>query len=191
MGLKSIFDGLYVDQLIRKDERGAFVIYPHGLLGRGYVLPAEKEPAVRQRLRTVMLGSIIVSVAFAMFISRVIAPTNDVGALGWGIIAALGAILLAGIITFQRRLAVGLEPVPGPRPSLREWMRRGRQSRPIWTYWFCVVCGALLGLISAAAIGVGIADGDALVIGSSVFLLLVSALAAWDGVRGLSERRGA
>jgi hypothetical protein len=40
MGLKSIFDGLYVNQLIQKNERDETIIYPHGMMGRGYVLPS-------------------------------------------------------------------------------------------------------------------------------------------------------
>ncbi|CAN0467369.1 unnamed protein product, partial [Phaeothamnion confervicola] len=38
MNLIRIFDGLYVDQLFQKNERGEAIYYPFGLMGRGYLL---------------------------------------------------------------------------------------------------------------------------------------------------------
>lgn len=187
MGLRSIFDGLYIDQLIRKDERGAFVIYPHGMMGRGYTLPAEQEPVIRQRLRTLMLVSLIVGISFGMVFLRV-TDKGVVTALGWVVIAGLGALLLAGIVYWQSRLAIGLEPLPGPRISTGEWLRRGRHSRPAWTLWFSAILGGIMTVASTAALIVGVTDHDGLVMASGLFLLIVSVLAGVDGVLGLIER---
>lgn len=191
MGLRSIFDGIYVDQLIQKNDQGDFTVYPYGIMGRGYALPADREPRMRQRVRTLMLVSIVAGVMFAMAISRIAGAQNAVSPLGWAAIVAIVAALFASLIYYQRRLAHGLQPAPGPRPSVGEWLRRGRQSRPTWTYWFGVVVGLFLGLLSVLAIGVGAADGDALVIACSIFLLAISILAIWDGLLGLKDRRSA
>lgn len=189
MGLRSIFDGIYVDQLIQKNDQGDFTVYPYGIMGRGYVLPADREPHMRQRLRRLMLVSVVAGVVFAMAISRIAGLENAVSPLGWAAIIAIGAALFASLIYYQRRLARGLQHAPGPRPSVGEWLRRGRQSRPTWTYRFGVVAGLFLGLLSVLALGVGAVDGDALVIACSVFLLAISILAIWDGLLGLKDRR--
>ncbi|MEI9898816.1 MAG: hypothetical protein WDN31_00340 [Hyphomicrobium sp.] len=191
MGLKSIIDGLYVDQLIQKNDNGSFVIYPHGMLGRGYLLPADREPQMRQRVRTMMLVSVIMSVTFAIVISRLADQQHAVSPLGWAINAGIGALLLAGIVLYQRRLAAGLRPAAGPRPSVGEWLRRGRRSRPAWTCWFSTILGAFMALLSALAIGVGIGGTDILVTVSGIIMLAVSVFAAWDGILGLKERRSA
>ena len=187
MGLRSIFDGLYIDQLIRKDESGAFVIYPHGMLGRGYTLPAEQEPAMRLRLRWLMLASLIVGISFSSLLAR-ITDNGAVTALGWVVIAGLGALLLSAIVFWQSRLASGLEPVGGPRMSTGEWLRRGRQSRPAWTLWFSAILGGIMTVASTAALIVGVTDHDGLVMVSGLFLLIISAVAGVDGVLGLIER---
>jgi hypothetical protein len=188
MGLKSIFDGIYVDQLIQKNERGEFVIYPSGLLGRGYLLPAEREASMRQRLRVVMFVSIIIGTSFGMFLVRVTQSENSVSPLGWGVIAVIGAVVLGAIFYFQSRLAIGLEPVAGPRLSRIEWLRRGRRARPTWTYWFSIIVGLLMTFASVAALIVGVTEGGPIVVVSGLFMLVISVLAAVDGALGLIER---
>ena len=129
MGLIGIFDGLYVDQLIQKNDRGEFVLYPHGLMGRGYLLPAEREPAIRQRLRLTMLLSLIVGTMYGLFALRVVESNQVVSLFGWMLVIAIAVLLVGGIIFYQSRLADGLEQVSGPRPSTGEWLRRGRAGR--------------------------------------------------------------
>ncbi len=191
MGLKSIFDGIYVDQLIQKNERGEFVIYPYGIMGGGYVLPAEREPAMRRRMRLTMLVALILGTTLGVLLMRVVQSENAVSPFAWLALVGIGAPLLFAMIYHQRRLAVGLEPAAGPRPSAREWLRGGRRARPSWTYWFSTIVGLLLALLSMGAIGVGIADGDGVVIASGIFLLAISVFSAWDGLLGLNERRRA
>jgi hypothetical protein len=188
MGLKSIFDGLYIDQLIQKNEQGEFILYPNGLMGRGYLLPADREPAIRQRLRLTMLLSLIVGTMYGLFALRVVESGHVDSLLGWLLVIAIAVLLVGGILFYQSRLADGLEPVPGKQPTTGEWLRRGRQARPTWTYWFSAIAGALLLLMSVAAIAVGMSDNDYFIVGCGVFLVLVSVLGAWDGVLGLKER---
>lgn len=189
MGLKSIFDALYVDQLIQKSDDGRFTLYPHGMMGGGYQLPAEREPAMRQRVRATMIVSLIVGIAFGMFYVRVAEQGSAISLLAYLGAIGMGVLAFAGLILYQRRLAKGLEPVAGPKPSAGEWLRRGRRSRPAWTYRFCIILGTLMAVMSIAALGVGFSDSDMLVIGSGIFLLAISVFAAWDGVLGLRERR--
>jgi hypothetical protein len=188
MGLKSIFDGLYIDQLIQKNEQGEFILYPHGLMGRGYLLPADREPAIRQRLRLTMLLSLMVGTMYGLFALRVVESGHVASLLGWLLVIAIAVLLVGGILFYQSRLADGLEPVPGKQPTTGEWLRRGRQARPAWTYWFSAIAGVLLLLMSVAAIAVGMSDNDYIIVGCGVFLVLVSVLGAWDGVLGLKER---
>jgi hypothetical protein len=184
MGLKSIFDGLYVNQLIQKNERDETIIYPHGMMGRGYVLPAEREAQVRDRLRLTMLVALVIGIGFGMTVMRMLDAEPDVSPLIWGAISASAVLLFSGLIYYQSRLVTGLQPVVGPRPSLREWLRRGRQARPAWTYWFSLVAGVILLTAAAAAIASGT---GVLVLASGVFLLLIGGLGAVDGVLGLKE----
>jgi hypothetical protein len=187
MGLKTVFDGIYVDQLIHKNERGEFVIYPYGMMGGGYVLPADREPSVRRRLRLLMLSPFVLLIVFVSLLGE---AGTGITALTWAAVAGIGVLMLSVLIYFQRRLAAGLQPVDGPRPTARQWLHGARRSRPTWTHWFSVIAGLILGLLSVAAIGAGFADGDLLLIASGVFLLAISVLAACDGLLGLKEHRG-
>ena len=56
-GLTGIFDDIYVKQLFQKNERGETVFYPFGLIGRGYLLPKEREADVRQATVPACRGS--------------------------------------------------------------------------------------------------------------------------------------
>lgn len=189
MGLRSVFDALYVDQLIQKSDDGRFILYPHGMLGSGYLLPADREPAMRRRVRVTMLVALAVGIGLGMFLVRLAEQGGAVSPLGHATSIGLAVLAFAGLILYQRRLAAGLEPVAGPKPSAGEWLARGRRSRPAWTYRFAVILGSLMGVLSVAALGVGASDGDALVIGSAVLMLAISIFAAWDGLLGLKERR--
>lgn len=188
MGLKSIFDGLYVDQLIQKNERGEFIVYPSGMIGRGYRLPPEHESTIRQRLRMLMLISLIAGTSFGIFLLRIVQSPSPMSPLGWVLIAGLAVLLFGAIFYAQSRLTAGLEPVAGPRPSPRQWLRGARAMRPAWTYWLCVIGGGLLALAAIAAIVVGITDGDWLVTASGAFLLAISVLCGVDGVLALRQR---
>jgi hypothetical protein len=191
MGLKSVFDALYVDQLIQKSDDGRFTLYPHGMMGRGYQLPADAEPAMRGRVRTMMIVALFIGIAFGMFYVRVAEQGSALSLLAHLSAIGVGVLGFAGLIFYQRRLARGLEPAGERKPSAAEFLRGGRRTRPAWTYRFCIFLGSLLALMSIAALGVGASDGDVLVIVSGLVMLGVSVFAAWDGVLGLRERRAA
>jgi hypothetical protein len=145
MGLKSIFDGLYVNQLIQKNERDETIIYPHGMIGRGYVLPAEREAQVRDRLRLTMLVALVIGIGFGMTVMRMLDAEPDVSPLIWGAISASAVLLFSSLIYSQSRLATGLQPVAGParrfangcaggaKPGLRG--RTGSASLPACFCW--------------------------------------------------------
>ena len=187
MGMKSVFDGLYVDQLIQKNERGELIVYPNGMMGRGYLLPAEREAAVRLRMRMLMLFSLVIGISFALFVQRVMDSGQVVSLIGWTTLGGIGALLMGAIMYFQSQLKAGLEPVPGPRPSAGEWFRRGRQARATWTYWVSAALGASTLLLGIAGVAMAI-SGDLSAVAGAGFLLLVGALLTWDGVLGLIER---
>jgi hypothetical protein len=160
------------------------------MMGGGYVLPADREPSVRRRLRQLMLAPFVLLIVCVLVVPRLGVPGVGITALYWTAVAGIGVLMLSVLIYFQRRLAAGLQPVDGPRPTARQWLRGGRRSRPIWTHWFSVVSGLILAVLSVAAIGAGFADGDLVVIACGVFLLAISVLAACDGVLGLRQHGG-
>lgn len=186
MGFMRIFDGLYVDQLFQKNERGEIVFYPSGLLGRGYLLPAEREARMRQSMRRLMGFSLATGIGFAAVGFRVAAGSgfDPLTVLA----VAVAFVLLLGLISIlQLRLAHNLKPVAERVPT-REWLRRGRQARQAWTYGASVGLGVLLLLLAGSGLALGVWDGGLLAIGGGAFLLVVGALLTWDGVMGLIER---
>ena len=185
--MQKIFDGLYGDQLFHKNERGETIFYPFGLMGRGYLLPAERETAIRGSMRRLTLVSLVGGISLALLATRIL-NSSGMESSSWLICGAAFALLLAAVIYFQKRMIVGLEPAPGPRPSVGEWLRRGRQARARWTYWACVVLGVLCLAMAGFSLALGVADGGLAGIASGAFMLLVGALLTWDGVVGLIER---
>lgn len=185
MGLTRIFDGLYVDQMFQKNERGEVIFYPSGLMGHGYLLPAEREAAMRQSMRRLMAFSLAGGIGFAIVAMRFLSASFD----PLTVLASGGAfVVLLGLITIlQRRLAHNLKPV-AERVSVREWLRRGRQARQPWTYGASVILGLLTLLLAGAGFALGLWEGDPLTIAGGLFLLAVGTLLTWDGVMGLIER---
>jgi len=191
MGLKSIFDAVYIDSLIQQDDSGQTIIYPHGMLGRGYIVPAEREPILRRRLRMVMAVALVIGISLGMLLLHAIDAKGAVGPRGWAALSVMALLLFAGLRYVQGRLARGLEPLASARVSRSEWLRRARRARPVWTYWLSIAAGALMGIASVAAIALGISDGDKLVAVSGIVMIGISVFAAWDGWKGVKERRAA
>jgi hypothetical protein len=187
-GVVRIFDGLYVDQLFQKNERGETVFYPHGLLGRGYLLPAAREAGIRQRMRLIMLMALAIGISFGFWAVRIIGEAGTLPLTGW-LVAGGGFVLLLGLLALsQSRLAAGLEPVSTPPPSMREFLRRGRLARASWTYWVCILLGLVSLLLAGAGFALGLAEDGLMGFASGAFFLLVGAMLTWDGVLGLIER---
>lgn len=186
MGVRRVFDGLYVDQLFQKNDRGEIVFYPSGLMGRGYLLPAHREAEMRTSTRRLMIFSLASGIGFVLIASRLItASAFDPMTV---LLFCAGFLLLLGLVSvLQLRLAHNLAPA-GERLPAREWLRRGRQARPSWTYGASVVLGLLTLLLASAGIVLGYSDGDRYAIAGGLFLLVVGALLAWDGVLGMIER---
>ncbi len=190
MGLKSIFDGLYVDQLIQKNDRGEAVMYPHGLAGRGYVLPPERIEAMRGKLRNLMLVSLATGLFGAIAFIPILTNGGHVPVLTW--VGAVGVILaFAVVIYMQRHLADGLQANATARPSIGAFLRNARMARPLWSLWSEVVFGAIVIVPSSRDLFSAVHAADSIAIGQSVFMLLVGGLILWDGARGVMQRRNA
>ncbi|MFA5901011.1 MAG: hypothetical protein WC829_18075 [Hyphomicrobium sp.] len=187
MGLKSIFDGLYVDQLIHKSDSGNFVVYPRGMMGPGYALPAARESTMRQRLRRLMLLSLVGGTSFAIFVLRAMQPEHALSSLGWALVSGLAVMLFGAIIYAQAQLTAGLERLPGPGPSVGARLRSARAARPTWTYWFSTVTGVIMIVAAVASVVLGLADKDMQTAASGVVLLCLGGLLATDGILGLAE----
>lgn len=191
MGIMRIFDGLYVDQLFQKNELGETVFYPHGLMGRGYRVPADRESSIRGTMRILMVIALAVGIGFGILALRIIEQPGAITPMGWVIGGGAFILFLVLITTLQSRLATGLEPVSEPRPSAGTWLKRGRQARARWTHWACIGLGVFSLLLAGAGFAFGLAEEGLLGFLSGVFFLTVGALLTWDGVMGLIERREA
>ncbi|MEI9899470.1 MAG: hypothetical protein WDN31_04275 [Hyphomicrobium sp.] len=171
----------YVDQVVQTNEQGEIIVYPYGLFGRGYLLPAGEEQTFRDRLSKATYQSLTMASAFGL----PVAYATRVGYISWPVQAAIWSAILAGILYSQWQLAAGLQPAPNQVP-IGERLRRARQARPPWTYWYTIGFGLFL-----VPLGVGtaaIANGNWLVIPGSVMMMVLGVYGVIDGVLGLIER---
>lgn len=188
MGVTRIFDGFYVNHLFQKNELGEMVFYPFGLMGRGYLLPPEREESVRRSMRLLMLVSLVIGIVFGLLALGIAGSADMIPPVGYLIAGGAFLMMLGAIVYFQMRLARGLVTAPGPRPPAGEWLKRARRSRPPWTYWASVVGGVLTLLLGAAGAAFGAGDGDILGIAGGAFLFIAGGFLTWDGLMGLIER---
>ncbi len=188
MGLRSVFDGLYVNQLFQRNEQGETLFYPFGLMGRGYLLPREREEGVRQSMRRLMVASLVVGLVFGLLAVRVVEAAGTVQPVSWLISGTAFLLLLGSIVYFQARLTHGLVAATGSRPQAGEWLKRARRSRPSWTYWASVVSGVLTLLLGAAGTAFSANDGDIIGIAGGAFLFIAGGFLTWDGLKGLIDR---
>lgn len=186
--MSNIFDGLYVDQLFHKNDRGETIFYPFGLMGRGYLLPAEREAEMRRSMRWLMVFSLLFGGGFGVVLLRMMTPADSVPLTTWLIGGAAFAAGLAAIVFLQSRLSRGLEPVQGPAPAVGEWFRRGRVARAPWTHRVCLGLGLFSLFLAAGGFAMAIADGDLSGLAAGLFMLAVGALLTWDGALGLKSR---
>lgn len=72
MSVTGIFDALFVNQLFRTTAQGQTVYYPHGVTGRGYLVPPDREPGLRSGLRWLVLFALVGINLLLIIIPRVI-----------------------------------------------------------------------------------------------------------------------
>ena len=97
MGVTSIFDALFVNQLFGTNARGETVFYPNGRAARGYLVPAEREAGVRSGMRRLALAALIGAIVFAVVLPRSIEA--------WvGMTMPLGWFIAYALVAFFRRL---------------------------------------------------------------------------------------
>jgi hypothetical protein len=186
--VSNIFDGLYVDQLFHKNDRGETIFYPFGLMGRGYLLPVEREAEMRRSMRWLMAFSLLLGGGFGVVLLRMVTPVEAVPLATWLIGGAAFAAGLAVIVYLQSRMSRGLEPMQGPAPTVGEWFRRGRTVRAPWTHRVCLGLGLFSLLLAAGGFAMGIAENDWSGFAAGLFMLAVGALLTWDGALGLKSR---
>jgi hypothetical protein len=117
MTVTGILDALFVNQLIRTNERGETIFYPYDVRGRGYLVPLEREPSLRSGLRWLTFISQFGTIALVVVAPRMIESwLGYVMPLGWFIGGALVALVFIGGAIFHvlSRLTAGLEPAPTP-----------------------------------------------------------------------------
>ena len=109
-----LFDMLFVNQLFGTDAGGETVFYPNGRGARGYLVPAEREAAVKSGVRRLALVTLVGAIVLAVVLPRAIeAWLGMTMPLGWFIAYAVVAFSAAfgAIIYTLSRLTVGLAPV--------------------------------------------------------------------------------
>ncbi len=171
----------YVDQVVQKNEQGELIAYPYGLFGRGYILPAGEEQMFRDRLDKASFQSLMIISSFGL----PVAYATRVGYISWPVQVAIWSAILVGILYSQRQLAVGLQPAPKQVP-IGERLRRGRQARATWTYWYTIRMGLILAPVGP--VWAFFAKGNWFVIVVGVMLMGLGVYGIVDGVLGLIER---
>jgi hypothetical protein len=184
--LVRIFDGIYVSQLFQTNERGETIFYPFGLWGKGYVVPPDRIDSLKHtaRLRTffwVLAGT----VCAYLFVG---ASDAKISTTSWSAIAPIAVLMIAVSMYTQFRMAAGLDPT-AEHVSFVERLRRGRKSRPYWSFWVSIVSGSLCIFLGAVAVGLNAFDNNVVTIMASAFLVFIGILGTWDGFLGLSEVR--
>lgn len=114
MGLTRIFDRVFLDQLFQTNALGETVFYPNGAAGRGFLLPAEREPVVRSGVRRLLLLALLGSLALVVLVPRAIeGALGFTLPLGWfvGGVAVVLVVMVTVIIRALARLTHGLAPV--------------------------------------------------------------------------------
>lgn len=192
MGLRNIFDGLYVDQLIQKNERGESVIYPHGLAGHGYVLPPERVEAVRTKMRRLMLLAVATGLVGSFVVLRIYAAGGHVSPATWVLGAGGSVLALAAVIAMQLRLASGLKKsaTEQRRPSIGVFMRNARMARPLWSLWGEVALGAVVLVPGMQDLIAALNTADPTGIGQNALIVFIGGYILWDGAIGILQRRG-
>ncbi len=191
MGLIKVFDALYVDQLIQKNERGEAVVYPYGLAGSGYVLPEDRVGAVRTSMRRQMLAAIAIGFYTAVVAASIFAADGHVS-LWTGLGVAAATLGFAGILYMQRRLATGLkQQVIQQRPSIGVFMRNARMARPLWSLWGELVLGVIVVAFGLPDLITALQTSDYTGVGQNLFILAVGGYILWDGALGVIQRRSA
>lgn len=112
MSAAGIFDALFVNQLFRTNTQGQTVYYPHGVTGRGYLVPPDREAGLRSGLRWLVLVALVGVNLLVVIIPRLIeAWLGYQIALPWFIGGALiiGVASVWAIIRCLSRLGAGLE----------------------------------------------------------------------------------
>jgi hypothetical protein len=115
MTVTGILDRLFVNQLIRTNERGETIFFPFGVKARGYLVPPDREPGLRSGLRWLTFVSQFGTIALVVVVPRMIeARLGYVMPLSWFIGGALVALvfIFGAIMHVLSRLTAGLEPAP-------------------------------------------------------------------------------
>jgi len=174
-------------QLFKLDESGRRLVFPNGVLGRGYVLPDEAaEARLRRALMWIMIGAIVIGVAVSQIIVLALGDPGQWPSAAWaGIGAALVAIAL-GYRAIVGRLVRGLASTSA-RLSMLEAIERQAKALPRWYLWFMAGTGVLLGL---GSIGMALSAGSTPERLMGVAGALLFAMVLLQAVYGLSRGRG-
>ncbi len=89
-------------------------------MGRGYLLPVEREAEMRRSMRWLMAFSLLLGGGFGVVLLRMVTPVEAVPLATWLIGGAAFAAGLAVIVYLQSRMSRGLEPMQGPAPQQLE-----------------------------------------------------------------------
>ncbi len=114
MRLIGLFDRVCLDRLFERSERGETIFLPFGRFGQRYLLPTEREPAIRRVLRVQAMASIIAGLSF-VFLGAHVAASGHGEALGsWLFPLSWFAVLTAIFVYSRWSLARGLSRVLQP-----------------------------------------------------------------------------
>ena len=144
--------------MFQRNDEGQTVMYPNGVLGRGYVVP---NPDAERRMRQVLMWLVITAgVAGGVGVSLLQAyfggPADWAASVWLIVLAALAGLGLAYRL-FVARLASGLTPVEA-RLGLLDAFKRQAVAMPRWylillaIFSPLMVAGSVYGLVAGPAV---------------------------------------
>jgi hypothetical protein len=140
---------MLTSHLFKQDDSGRTIVFPYGVLGRGYVLDPRNEVRIRRSLGTLTMVAILLGVAGSQVVLLLFGNPSEWPYQVWG---ALGAALLSYGVGYRLIVAHLVQDlaVSPARLGLFEAVEKQAQAMPRWYLWV-MFCTALM-LCAGAAI---------------------------------------
>ena len=108
-----IFDWLFVNHLFRKAETGETIFYPNGRVGRGYVVPSEREADLRSSVRQLTFFVLVGTFGLIWAVRAVESWLGATIPLPWFIAGAVVVVVVFFFVINQvfKRLTAGMAAV--------------------------------------------------------------------------------
>lgn len=130
--------------LFKRDPNDRLVMFPNGVLGRGYLVPdAGQEMRLRRTLMWVIISAGLLGGVFSQVAMMAFGSPADWPLAVWAAALLALAALTGAFRLVANRLAQGLEPSEMRLGAREAWMRQA-EAMPRWYLWTLAVGGGLM-----------------------------------------------